>query len=992
MHKRSTFWAGRGIASTLLMLLSLFAFSQGKTISGKVTDANDKTPIPGVSVQIKNTSSGTITKADGSFSLQAPENSVLIFSFIGYQPQEVPAATGVPLNVKLVTASKSLQDVVVVGYGTQKRNEVTTSVATVKAENFNQGGSRSPMDLIQGKVAGLSVTRTQGNNPNSGASIQIRGIGSLSGDKNPLIVIDGIPGGNLDLLQQDDIATFDVLKDGSAAAIYGTRGNNGVILITTKKGKAGDPQYTYSTYLQREAVAKRPSILSAAEYVKIAGQDQNKGADVDMYDLLLDKNNLSHYHNFAASGGTANSNYRASLYYNDANGIALQNGRKQYGGRVNVNQTGLQGLLTMQFNLAGNFNKANLNGGNSGGGDNKAGNAGADFEQAVQRNPTAPIFGPDGKYIETNGFNNYNPLARLNQELYERDQKTYSGDARITLEPIRDLKISAFGAIVRDEYNDRQYKSKLSRSSIQDYKGGGYAYKANSAAMDKTFEATVDYTKTIHSDHTFNVLGGYSYQYSTLEKYAMDNNGFLTDAFEDWNIAAGNALIDKTLPAPKQSSNKIDNTLIAFFGRINYNYKQKYMLQAILRHEGSSRFGANNKWGNFPAVSAGWVISKEAFMQDLTVINNLKLRAGYGITGNQGIPSYQSLLTLGTGGAYIQYGQWIQTYGPNKNPNPDLKWEKKKEFNVGLDFSLLKNRLGGSIDVYSRKTQDLLFNYTAQLPSNILDNIFTNVGAISNNGVEVVINAVPVKTKDFTWNSDLTFNSQRNKMVSFSNQIFKTTEQYFGDLPSPGNLGSAIRVVEGGPLGTFFGYRYAGLTKDGKWQFYKKDGSIGDISTVNPDDKTVIGNGIPKYMASWNNTFRYKNFDLSIFFRGKFGFDILNLQDMYFGNKKWAPNNMLSYAIGKNAQLNADPQFSDYYLEKGDFVKLDNITLGYNFQLKTKYIRSLRVYASGRNIATITKYSGLDPELQDTALDSGIDGRGFYPRTRSYTIGLNLGF
>ncbi|MBO9728004.1 MAG: TonB-dependent receptor [Chitinophaga sp.] len=974
-----------------MLLISLFAFSQGKTISGKVTDANDHTPIPGVSVQIKNTSTGTITKSDGSFSLQAPANATLVFSFIGYQQQEVPIGNGTPLDVKMTAGVKSLQDIVVVGYGTQKRNEVTTSVATVKAENFNQGGSRSPMDLIQGKVAGLSVTRTQGNNPNSGASIQIRGISSLSGDKNPLIVIDGIPGGNLDLLQQDDIATFDVLKDGSAAAIYGTRGNNGVILITTKKGKAGEPQYTYSTYLQREAVAKRPSILSAAEYAKIPGAD-NKGGDVDMYDMLLDKDNLSHYHNFAASGGTVNSNYRASLYYNDANGIAKQNGRKQYGGRVNVNQTGLQGLLTMQFNLAANFNKANLNGGNSGGGDNKAGNAGADFEQAVQRNPTAPIYGPDGKFIETNGYNNYNPLARLQQELYDRDQKTYSGDARITLEPIRDLKLSAFGAIVRDEYNDRQYKLKSSRSSVQDYKGGGYAYKANSAAMDKTFEATADYTRTVHSDHTINVLGGYSYQYSTLEKYSMDNNGFLTDAFQDWNISAGNALNDQTLPRPKQSSNKIDNTLIAFFGRINYNYKQKYMLQAILRHEGSSRFGANYKWGNFPAVSGGWVISKEAFMQDITVINNLKLRAGYGVTGNQGIPSYQSIITLGTGGPYIQYGQWIQTYGPNKNPNPDLRWEKKKEFNIGLDFSLLKNRLGGSIDVYSRKTEDLLFNYTAQLPSNILDNIFTNVGAISNNGVEVVINAVPVQGKDFTWRSDLTFNSQRNKMVSFSNQIFKTTEQYYGDLPSPGNLGSAIRVVEGGPLGTFYGYRYAGLTEDGKWQFYKKDGSIGTIETMNPDDKTVIGNGIPKYMASWNNSFRYKNFDLSIFFRGKFGFDILNLQDMYFGNKKWTPNNMLTSAIGKNAKLNADPQFSDYYLEKGNFVKLDNITLGYNFRLHTKYIRNLRVYASGRNIATFTKYTGLDPELQDTALDSGIDGRGFYPRTRSYTIGLNLGF
>lgn len=978
MHKRSTFWAQTCFASTVLMLLSLFAFSQGKQVSGKVTDAETKTPIPGVSVQVKNTSTGTITKPDGTFSLTAPENAVLVFSFIGYDSKEVPANAA--SNVVLKPSVKSLQDVVVVGYGTQKRNEVTTAVATVKAESFNQGGARSPLDLVQGKVAGLTVTRPSGNNPNSGASIQIRGITSMTGDMAPLVVIDGIPGGNLDLLQQDDIASFDVLKDGAAAAIYGTRGNNGVILITTKKGKAGDPQFTYSTYLQREAVAKKPGILSAADYVKIAGETNNQGANVNMYDMLLNKDNLSHYHNFAASGGTANSNYRASIYYNDANGIALQNGRQQYGGRVNVNQTGLQGRLSLQLNLATNFNKANMNGGRGG-----------DFEQAVQRNPTAPVTDANGKYIETNGFNNYNPLARLLQEQNWRDQKTSSGDLRLTLEPINDLKISAFGAIVSNDWNDREYRSRDSRSSIQDYQGGGYAKKANYTAKDRTFETTIDYTKKV-SDHTFNILGGYSYQYSTYETYDMDNNGFLTDAFEDWNINAGNATNDVKLPRPSLNSHKEDNTLVAFFGRLNYNYQQKYMLQAILRHEGSSRFGANYKWGNFPAISAGWVISKEAFMQDVNLVNNLKLRVGYGITGNQGIPSYQSLITMSTGGAYLQYGKWIQTYGPNKNPNPNLRWEKKKELNVGLDWSILNNRIGGAIDVYSRRTDDLLFNYTAQLPPYIVESMYTNVGSLSNRGVEVVLNTVPVRTKDFTWNSDVTFNFQKNKVISFSNDVYKATQQFYGDLPSPGNLGQAIRVVEGGPLGTFYGYRYAGLNDDGQWLLYKKDGSKVLASEVNEDDKAVLGTGIPKYMASWGNTFRYKNWDLTLFFRGKFGFKILNLQELYFGNKKWAPNNMLDYVLGRDAKLNDNPVYSDYYLEKGDFVKLDNITLGYNFKLKTKYIRNLRLYATGRNIATITKYSGLDPELEDTALDSGIDSRGFYPRTRSYTIGLNIGF
>ncbi|SEA33476.1 TonB-linked outer membrane protein, SusC/RagA family [Chitinophaga terrae (ex Kim and Jung 2007)] len=985
MHKRSTFWAQTCFASTVLMLLSLFAFSQGKQVSGKVTDAETKTPIPGVSVQVKNTSTGTISKPDGTFSLTAPENAVLVFSFIGYDSKEVPANAA--SNVVLKPSVKSLQDVVVIGYGTQKRNEVTTSVATVKAESFNQGGARSPMDLVQGKVAGLTVTRTSGNNPNSSASIQIRGITSMTGDMEPLIVIDGIPGGNLDLLQQDDIASFDVLKDGAAAAIYGTRGNNGVILITTKKGKAGEPLFTYSTYVQREAVAKKPGILSAADYVKIAGENNNQGANVDMYNMLLDKNNLSHYHNFAASGGTANTNYRASIYYNDANGIAIQNGRQQYGGRININQTGLQGKLSLQLNLATNFNKANMNGGRDG-----------DFEQAVQRNPTAPVTDANGKYIETNGFNNYNPLARLLQEQNWRDQKTSSGDLRLTLEPINDLKISAFGAIVSDEWNDREYRSKASLSSVRDYQGGGYARKANRSEKNRTFETTVDYTKKI-SDHTFNIMGGYSYQYSTWETYDMSNNGFLTDAFEDWRIDAGNALNDPKLPRPSMNSRKEDNILIAFFGRLNYNYQQKYMFQAILRHEGSSRFGANYKWGNFPSVSAGWVISKESFMEDINVINHLKLRAGYGVTGNQGIPNYKSLITMSTGGAYLQNGKWIQTYGPEKNPNPDLRWERKKEFNIGLDWSILNNRLGGSIDVYKRRTEDLLFDYSAPLPSLVLDRIYTNVGTLSNNGVEIVLNTVPVKIKDFSWNSDVTFTFQKNRVISFSNDVYKATQQFYGDLPSPGNLGMAIRVVEGGPLGTFYGYRFAGFTQNqadprdnGKWLFYKKDGSVVGTDQINEDDKTVIGTGIPKYLASWSNTFRYKNWDLSVFFRGKFGFKILNLQEMYFGSKKWSPNNMLNYVLGRDAQLNDAPAYSDYYLEKGDFVKLDNITLGYNFHLKTKYIKNLRLYATGRNIATITGYSGLDPELQDTALDSGIDNRGFYPRTRSYTIGLNIGF
>ncbi len=983
MEKRRSNFVRRGVLCLLALLsLSVTAFSQTRTVTGKVTGSKDSQPLAGVTVTVKGSNISTQTNAEGTFSINVPQNAkALTFSFVGHQAQEVIIGSSNNIEANLVPSAKSLEDVVVVGYGTLKRKEVTSAVTSVKPEDFNQGGSRSPLDLIQGKVAGLTITRTGGNNPNSGVSIQLRGVTSFRGTNSPLVVIDGIPGGNLDLLQQDDIASFDVLKDGSAAAIYGTRGTSGVILITTKKGKAGEVKFDYNTYVQREFIAKKPDFLTPDEYRAVVAPANDLKGNADIYDMLIDKQNTSQYHNFAVTGGSVNSNYRASLYYNDAKGIAIKNSRNQYGGRLSINQRGLNNMLTLQATLATNYNKANLLGGSDG-----------DFEQAIQRNPTAPVFNPDGTYLETNAFNNYNPIARLNQELSERDQQTTSADAKVTLEPIKGLRFSAFGALIRDNYTDRAYRLRESRSSQQTYQGTGYASKSNRLQVDKTFESTIDYSKTFGEDHSLNAILGYSYQYSTVENYNLNNSGFPTNAFEDWNMGAGTAITNTSLPRPGLGSSKEDNTLIAFLGRVNYAYQGKYIAQVILRREGSSRFGDNYKWGYFPAVSAGWVLSDENFMRNIEVVNNLKLRVGYGITGNQGFPNYQSMVTLSTGGFYLQNGVWAQTYGVARNPNPDLRWEKKKELNIGVDFSLLNYRLNGSIDVYSRRTEDILEQYSIQQPAFVLADVWANVGTMSNKGIEIAINAIPVKTKNFTWSIDFTANTQNNKLVSFSNGDYKTTLREFGGLPSPGNLGNTIRLTEGAAIGGFYGKRFAGFTDDGKWLFYKKDGSKAAASAMTTDDLTWIGNGVPKYMVSLSQSFTYKNFDLMLFFRGKFDYDILNTQDLFFGSKKWLPNNLLKSALTKHAKLNDDPQYSDYYLEKGDFVKLDNITIGYTIKLKTKYIRNLRVYATGRNIATITGYDGLDPELQDTGFTTGIDNRGFYPRTMSFAFGLNLGF
>lgn len=698
---------------------------------------------------------------------------------------------------------------------------------------------------------------------------------------------------------------------------------------------------------------------------------------------MINSNNLSQYHNLAASGGNERTNYRASFYFDDAYGVAKENSRREYGGRVNINHSGLSDKLLLQANLVTNFNNANLLGGDP-----------ADFEQAIQRNPTAPIVDENGEFVNPDAYNNYNPLSRYANRINKRNQQTFSGDVKATLDIAKGLGVSVFGAYQRNSWNDREFRSMEDYDQREDsqYQGMGYAYKENHLDWNNTFEATVDYTADFARDHSLDFVGGYSYQYFTTEQFWVNNNGFTTDGFLDWNLGAGSAIQNTDLPRPGMDSFKEENTLIAFFGRASYSFRDKYFTQLTLRREGSSKFGANNKWGDFPAVSFGWALSEEDFMDGIDQINFLKLRAGYGVTGNQGIDNYQSIVTLGTGGVYPQNGIYYQTYGPAKNPNPNLRWEKKREWNIGLDFSLFSDRIGGKLDWYNRETVDLLYSYTAQQPPFVQSSIFTNVGSISNTGLELSLNAGIIQKGDYSWDMSIAASTQSNELTSLSNDTYTLQFLQFGGLPSPGNLGDAIRLEEGGAVGNFYGKRFAGFTEDGEWLFYNQDGSAVPVEEIDDQDYTIIGNGVPKHYLSWSNNFRYKNFDLSVFFRGKFGFDILNTKDMYFGNKNWLPNNVLKSAVTKNADLNAAPQYSDYYLEKGDFIKLDNVTLGYTFNFSNDYVRNLRIYATGQNLFTITGYSGLDPELEDTGFETGIDNRGFYPVTRSYTVGLNIEF
>jgi len=959
-----------------------------KSLTGTVLDEKS-TPLPGVVVRNTTTGKAASTDANGRFSLLATEGDTISFAFIGYETQTRTVGAQSNLSITMVPSSTNLKEVAVVaiGYGTLSKDQVASAVTHVDTASFRQSGSRNPLDLIQGKVAGLQITRTGGSNPNSGIAVQLRGAVSVTGSTTPLFVIDGIPGGNLDLLQQDDIASIDVLKDGSGAAIYGSTANAGVIIITTKKGKKGPPQFNYSPYIRKEYLNQWLHFLSPDEFrQRIASGDikqKDFGSSTNFYDQLINHNNFSQNHSLSLSGGTDKTSYRASLTYRDLQGIAKANERKDYTMRLNINQTGLNDRLKMQVNLASDINNANLLGGGG-------------WESEATKNPTLSNFNPDGSYrFDLTSNNEY---ARLFQETSYRKQQTSSADVKADLTIINGLIISAFGSAVRNSFVDGQYRLKASENSLENtaFPGGGYAYRGTFLAQDYAFEPTIQYNKLFAEKHNVTILGGYSYRYHIEEGFSASNRGFINDLFHEDNLAQGSAF---ALGKASIASNKNDNTLVGLFARLNYSYLGKYIAQASLRREGSSRFGDNNKFGNFPAASVAWLMSEENFIKKLPFINSLKLRAGYGETGNSGFANYASQVTLGGGGIYLfPDGSYNQTYGPNSNPNPNLRFERKKETDIGLEFTLFNNRLSGTVDVFNRTVKDLLDRFTSPQPPFIQSSIYTNVGQISSKGIELALSYALVQKRNFKWDMDFTASTLRNKLDSYSNSDYKVLYKTFGGIGGAGALGDAITTYEGGNIGEFWGKRFAGFTADGKWLFYNRKGEavqnalINNSKDRNVTDLAKIGNAIPKYYASWTNNFFYKNFNLKVFLRGKFDYDILNTTALSYANKTWS-GNLLESTFTKYSQINDTYQYSDYYIEKGTYVKLDEVTLGYNFKIKNKFINRLYVYATGQNLATITGYTGNDPDyIQDTGFGPGIDNRSAYPSTRSFLFGVNVGF
>lgn len=971
------------------------AQTSGKKVKvrGVIKDETGE-PIIGATVRVKGQSEGTVSDFDGNFTLDVTDDNTLQISYIGYQTQEFAVGKQHHFSIVLEEDKKILNEVVVIGYGTQKKGDITSSVGSVKSEDFTAGAINDAGQLIQGKIAGLSVTNPSGN-PVGGTEISLRGNTTILGaSTNPLILIDGVPG-DFNTVAPEDIESIDVLKDGSAAAIYGSRGTNGVVLITTKKSKGNNiNEVQYSGYLSLSTIAKKPDFCDANDYrqqIKDGLRDAawDLGDNTNWIDAII-RTGLSHVHNVSFKGGNAQTNYIFNVNYRNLQGIFKRSDKEEFQGRAEVNHSMFDDKLRFNFQLLGN--QTGYTATSDGGSFNTY-----SWRQALIHNPTEPIKNADGSWHENTGIFNYdNPVSRI----YECDGEQKISQTRfssnITLTPIKELTFNALFSYDKINQEGGYYETKKHISNVRDGMNG-YASTGGSSTVTKLVELTAQFHRNF-GDHTIQALAGYSYQESTYSNQYERNYNFPTDLYSWHNIGVGQALKEGL---GTEYSYRLDTNLIGFFGRLNYNYKNRYLLMASIRHEAASQLAGTDKpWGTFPSVSLGWRITEENFMKTQKVFDDIKLRAGYGVTGSQPSQSFLGVPLLGYGDYYLYNGQWIRALQPTQNSNDKLKWEEKHEYDIGADFSVLNYRLNVSVDWYYRLIKGLLYDYSVPSPPNLYTTTRANVGEMSNNGLEIMVNAIPVQTKDFKWETTITFSTNSNKLKSLSNDLYQTSSDYFmtGWIEEPIKTESHI-VRIGHKVGDIYGFKVVDVDESGKWIYLDKNGNRVnyDDFTHSFEDKQILGNGVPKWYLGFNNQFRYKNFDLAINMRGAFGFQIMNGMRMFYENRSRQDWNRLRSAYDKvfgKAVLNTlcSEEFNSYYVENGDYWKIDNITLGYSFSKINKWIKTLRLYASVNNAITITGYKGIDPEVSTSGLAPSYDNRDSYPHTRAFTFGMNVTF
>jgi len=956
-----------------------------KPITGTIKNEKGE-PLANVSVSVKGTTKGTTTNAAGEFTIDASNGEVLIFSFIGMETQEMVVGDKTAISISLKTKASQQDEIIVIGYGTLSNKEISSAVTHLSAKDLLTVGSNSPLMSMQGKIAGLSITNTASADPNSTPSIQMRGVSSRDAGLGPLYVINGIPGGNLDNINQNDIESIDVLKGGAASAIYGTRGSNGVILITTKKGSA-EPRVFYDGYTGFDFATNRLSVLSKDAFLAHK-RGVDFGGSTDWLKAVSRNPAFSQKHTLQFSGGSARTNYMASMDYRNAEGIDLRASKQEYGGRINLNHRSANNLFDITLNVAPRYAKTN-----------RADYSG--FNYALTLNPTLSVLDSTGKYAYiTTGFFANNPVEVAKSILAPQEIKYLDINGSLKVNILPNLNSIVTLGEVTSSFRNEDFTPSTVSYVLQRNGGTGRSYGAQSLDENdqKSFEWLGNYSLQV-KEHAVKLLAGYSYQFFTSSGFNANNQQFPSDVltFNNlgtgiWNLQAGQNGV---------GSYRNSSKLIAFFGRLNYDFDQKYYLSASIRREGSSKFGVNNKWGNFPAASVAWRITRENFMSGLTWLNELKLRADYGETGNQDFGNYLSLDTYSGYGYYVFNGTTYQVWGPSQNTNYNLRWEKASNFNIGLDFSALGNTLYGSINYYTRTNKDLLGWYNVPNPPNVQNQTYANVGTMKNSGFEIQLNAAVIREKHFSYNISFTGATNNNKFVSFSNDLFKG-QKYIDvvGMPGPGSPGNLQRLQEDQRIGSFYALKSAGVDNTGALLVYNKKGEVITGDKANNDDKRFIGNGLPKFTASMGHSFSYRNWDLSIFLRGAFGYKIFNTVAFYLGTPVTQQDaNVLTSAYNgsKYAKLTNASTYSvlsDYFLESGSFVKLANVSLGYTKPFNSKYLRSLRLYATGRNLHTFTGFTGGDPDLIPVnGLYPGVNNSlSYYPSTLQLLLGLQLNF
>ena len=975
--------------SASLLLCSTAAMAQSQK-SGVIKDANGE-PLIGVTVLEQGTSNGTVTDVNGRYTLKTTKpNAKLKVSYIGYESKIITPGQSVTLSANDAT----LNEVVVVGYGTMRRKDVTSSITTVNAKDLDKGVYTDPAQMLQGKVAGLVISSS--GDPNGSSSITLRGSSSLREGEamQPYYVIDGIPGMDISMVAPDDIESIDVLRDATATAIYGSKAANGVIIITTKKGAEGKTNVSYNGYVAFDNALKTLDMASAAELRASGEVVEDEGANTDWQDEVL-RTGVSHNHNLSISGGNKQTKYIASLNYIDHDGVIRGTEMNRVNGRALITTKVLKDRLTLSAGI------------NAMRGVHKGVPVGQRGESVIDAmnyySPTNPVRNEDGSWFKSDiGSQNYNPLSMINEDSNEFEWRRMQYIGKASLDIIDGLVLNA-----NYSYNNKQRVYSYYNSSLSQLPYGGTKGKAHRDTRmghDQTFETYLNYDLTLAKVHKLSLMAGYSWE------ERVNNDGFGVSVYNFYNDQLGfkNLAYGNFINGMSDVDSGVEEIVrnISFYGRANYSYDGKYLLQATVRRDGSSVFGANNRWGTFPSVSAAWNIAEESFMKD-GIFDQLKLRAGYGVSGNAlgfGAYSAYTLFGLNSGSSFTYNGVTYSKIEATQNGNKDLKWETTKMFNVGVDFAFLDSRLSGSIEFYSKKTSDLIWSYDVSTNIYPVGSMNANVGDITNTGIELTINAVPVKTKDFTWQTTVNLAHNKNKVDKLSNKKFSVDYKDWGD-PNIGGIssnGEVERIKEGESLGTFWTYEWAGYNDHGQSTYYVHDATTGERTgevTTTPEkkDKTKVGCALPKVTYGWNNTLTYKKWALTAFFQGNIGNKIMNATRAHYSNKALlsAGKNVLADAL-KDKYFTSDNTYyypSDRYLENGSFFRLSTLSLAYTFDNLDGWLKSVQVYGTAKNVFTITGYKGLDPDINLGGLEPGLDKREtFYPHTRSFILGVKVNF